>query len=421
MTNQSGHITKRFDLNVGKRCNERCSFCYYLDEIESGNTADLSTSEIKDILKLGRRWGKTRVDFTGGEPSIRRDLPELLDFAREIGYETRCMITNGLVSANKDRLAGFQQAGLNDILVSLHASDAATHDALTQVPGSYAKVLATIGNARELGINLRINHVVSNLNYQRIGELTALAADYQPDALNFLFFNPTRDAMHAERSLNLSYRDITTPLLGALEKYSQRFASLNIRHLPFCLVRGYESHVKTMWQLQYERVEWDWCMDIIHKRGAVYMYAAAIYGMLHMLRHPRFYRTDWNTRLHDSLQMARIRNDRVQPSACRDCRLRYICDGLPREYVHHQGGDEVSPYLNGSLVLEPDHFIPLAEREDAAKEGDVVRFPGTPYFIFGMHSKRRLKGYFQKKKSGKRKKSQPVSFVGNEGAGRRPK
>jgi len=35
-----------------------------------------------------------------------------------------------------------------------------------------------------------------------------------------------------------------------------------------------------MWQLQYEQAEWDWCMDIIHKRGSLYMYGASVLGML---------------------------------------------------------------------------------------------------------------------------------------------
>ena len=172
------NITKRFDLNMGKRCNERCMFCYYLDEIESGNTRDRSTEQVKDILKMGRKWGKTRVDLTGGEPTIRKDLPEIVAYARDIGYETVCIITNGLVTAKKAKLQELQDAGLNDILVSLHAYDAETHDYLVKIKGAHAKVLKTLQNANEIGLNLRVNHVVTNLNYTDVSNLAGLVSPF---------------------------------------------------------------------------------------------------------------------------------------------------------------------------------------------------------------------------------------------------
>ncbi|ROR29708.1 radical SAM protein [Inmirania thermothiophila] len=386
MTTQAAPITKRFDLNVGKRCNERCSFCYYLREIESGDTRDLTTEQIKAVLRVGRSRGKTRVDLTGGEPTIRRDLPEIIRYAREIGYETCCIITNGLVTAQKAKLAALVDAGLNDILVSLHAWDAATHDALVRVPGAHSKVLQTIENAIALGLRPRVNHVVNSHNHRDVEHLVELLSPYRLGALNFIVFNPTRDAVRAEEGLTATYSEIARYLRPALERGARHFDAVNVRHMPFCFLKGHEPRVKTMWQLQYERAEWDWCLDIIHKRGLLFMYAAATAGAILMWRHPRLWRSP--SRLHDALQFARIRNDRMQPPPCRSCRLRFICDGIPRSYAREVGWTELKPYIEGPTITDPAHFIPGSEREEPPRPDDRVRLPDTPTLWLGLHRRR---------------------------------
>jgi MoaA/NifB/PqqE/SkfB family radical SAM enzyme len=380
MTNT--HLTKRFDLNVGKRCNLRCMFCYYLEEINSGYTQDRSTKQIKDILKLGRRWGKTRVDLTGGEPTIRRDLPDIIAYARKIGYETVCIITNGIVTASIEKLKEYNDAGLNDILVSLHAHDAATHDRLVNVKGAQSKVLKTIENAKSLNIEPRINHVVTNINYEKVSILAGVVAVFQPAALNFIVLNPTRDAINADKALSITYTDVAHELRSAIEAHRTKIKTINVRHMPFCMLKGLERHVKTMWQLQYEKVEWDWCMDIIHKRGLLFMAAAAAYGMLRMWRHPRLYQTNWNTKLHDALQYSRILNDRTKPKTCRQCSLHFICDGVPKQFFADRGEAEITPYTFDAPVMDPSHFIPADEKEEPPRVGDYENIPGTPRMWF---------------------------------------
>lgn len=380
------NITKRFDLNVGKRCNERCKFCYYLKEIESGNTKDLSTEDVKEVLRVGRRWGKTRVDLTGGEPTIRRDLSELIQYAKEIGYETICIITNGLVTSDFSKLLMYKESGLNDILVSLHAFDALTHDETVGVKNAHERVLQTMFNAKKLGINLRVNHVVNNLNYTNVLKLAKLVADYEPEALNFIVFNPTRDAFNADTVCGIGYHEISSYLREVLEEYDTIIPSINIRHMPFCFLKGFEKNVKTMWQLQYEKVEWDWCVDILHKRGLLYLSAATLVGMGMMMFHPRFYRTDWSTRIHDALQFTRIVNDRTKVEACRKCDLKRICDGVPKTYAKDRRGEnDMAGYYDGQNIIEPDFYIPDQELEEPRRETDKVKFPNTPWMIFGKH------------------------------------
>ena len=200
--------------------------------------------------------------------------------------------------------------------------------------------------------------------------------------------NPTRDAINADKELSITYQDVGNELRQALDAYHGEIPTINIRHMPFCMLKGHEKHVKTMWQLQYERVEWDWCMDIIHKRGSLFMYGAAAFGMARMWRHPRLYNNGGGSRLHDALQYARIFNDRRQAPECSKCDLRNICDGLPKQYYADRKSGEVAPYTLGQTISDPTHFMPDDEKEDSPKSTDFDNVPGTPSLLFGQYRKR---------------------------------
>jgi len=79
------NLTRRIDLNLGYTCNINCRFCYYQNSMHDGTSAgrkDLSTQDAKRWLLFFRRKGLDAVDLTGGEPTIRRDIVELIAYAR---------------------------------------------------------------------------------------------------------------------------------------------------------------------------------------------------------------------------------------------------------------------------------------------------------------------------------------------------
>ena len=77
-----------------------------------------------------RRHGKDAVDFTGGEPTIRRDIFEIISYAKEIGFKKICLITNGQRLADKEFAKKIVDSGANDFLFSIHEHDEKTYDNL---------------------------------------------------------------------------------------------------------------------------------------------------------------------------------------------------------------------------------------------------------------------------------------------------
>jgi len=124
------------------RCNARCDFCDIWEKPSPYIQLEDVEKNLYDLKKLGVKV----IDFTGGEPLLHQDLPEILSLAKNLGFITT-ITTNGLLyPKNAERLAG-----LVDMLhFSLDSADKAQHDQMRGVP-CYEAVLNSIDIALSLG------------------------------------------------------------------------------------------------------------------------------------------------------------------------------------------------------------------------------------------------------------------------------
>jgi MoaA/NifB/PqqE/SkfB family radical SAM enzyme len=358
-------VTRRLAINMGFTCNLRCRFCYYLESIKAGRTNDASTEEVKRRLRIGRSWGKRAVDLTGGEPTVRADLPELIAYAREIGYKDICIITNGWVIGSEDGyLEKLVSAGLNDVLMSLHGARAHTHESLTCRKGSFDRLLKAAERASKVdGLNFRFNHVVCEQNFDEVAETAARMTSFTPNAINFILFQPTRDASRSDEAIRFkSYTQAAPFVMQAIDRHKASVPHINVRDIPYCLLKGYEPHVKTLCQLQYEKVEWDYCLDVRFKRGQPFFMASVLAGTGLCAGNPYFWSADADNKMHLALQQARIFTARKKGPQCGGCAVTHICDGLVKDYVERNGCSELAPYA-GDRITNPTYFMPRDEIE----------------------------------------------------------
>lgn len=181
------------EVAVTPRCNLRCSFCYYgcgsaaqgsrgallydvIDhrrqtcEAPEAGKREMTATEIGRVLEIIYHEAKTpSVSFTGGEPTLRPDLPRLVGRAKEIGLRVN-LITNGtLVTLS---LAGeLKAAGLDSAQVSLEGVTAETHEAITGVVSSFEKTVGAVKNFLDQGITVHTN---TTLNLRNLEESTRI-------------------------------------------------------------------------------------------------------------------------------------------------------------------------------------------------------------------------------------------------------
>lgn len=147
------------------RCNLRCRFCYAgCGCHREAESPELATADVKRVLDAIRNEAQVpSVSFTGGEPTLRADLPELVRYAAaDLGLRVNLISNGTLIDAGL--AARLREAGLASAQVSLEAPDAARHDALTGAVGSFARSVAAVGHLREAGIRVHTNTTLNREN-----------------------------------------------------------------------------------------------------------------------------------------------------------------------------------------------------------------------------------------------------------------
>ncbi len=146
-------------ISVTDRCNFRCTYCMPEEGIPLKKHEEiLSFYEISEIVKVGVRLGVSKIRLTGGEPLVRKDLPELVRMLSNIqGISEIAMTTNGVYLPKYAKQ--LKEAGLNRVNISLDTLNPEKFNAITRL-GGLKDVLAGIDAALEAGLTpVKINFV----------------------------------------------------------------------------------------------------------------------------------------------------------------------------------------------------------------------------------------------------------------------
>ena len=149
-------------------CNQKCVHCYAAGQALS-EEAELSTDDWKRIIDKCRAALIPQLTFTGGEPTLREDLVELVEYAK--WFITR-LNTNGIL-LTKELTARLKAASLDSVQVTFYSSDEAIHNALVGA-AHYADTVRGIENALDAGLSLSVNTPLCTLNRDYVKSLEFL-------------------------------------------------------------------------------------------------------------------------------------------------------------------------------------------------------------------------------------------------------
>ncbi|TET26040.1 MAG: radical SAM protein [Candidatus Bathyarchaeum sp.] len=150
----------RMDLALTFRCQNDCIHCYAGGPHE---TPELDTDQWKKVIDRLKKIGVFIFTFTGGEPTLREDLPELLQYAQEKGIVTG-LITNGRRLKDKEYVQRLVDAGLDFVQITLESHDPTIHDSITSVKGSWRETVEGIKNAIPTPIYATTNTTLNKYN-----------------------------------------------------------------------------------------------------------------------------------------------------------------------------------------------------------------------------------------------------------------
>lgn len=175
-------------LEVTERCNLRCRFCF----ADGGKkVADPSLEEMKAAIKeIAEKCGGPLLQLSGGEPTLRDDLPELIRYAKEVGCSYVQVNTNGIRLAEEpDYARQLAEAGVDIVFLQFDGTRNEIFEVLRGKPLLETKLKAIqVCNDLKIGVTL-VPTVVKGVNNENLGELVKLAAKLAP-AVRGIHFQP---------------------------------------------------------------------------------------------------------------------------------------------------------------------------------------------------------------------------------------
>ncbi|MFA5146332.1 MAG: radical SAM protein [Candidatus Omnitrophota bacterium] len=151
------------------RCNHRCVHCYNAANGED----ELSREEVFSVLDQLARMGTIQIVFTGGEIFTRPDITDILLHSRRRGLHTMLMTNGSLIT---DRTAGMlRDIGISDVDISFLGSSRETFDSITQVEGSYDKVVSGVMALRLKGIVPVLKACAMKTNMEELADIFEMA------------------------------------------------------------------------------------------------------------------------------------------------------------------------------------------------------------------------------------------------------
>ncbi len=304
-----GKMEIKTAIITGYSCNNNCRFCY--DGGYKRTLPDMSTENIKKELEEGRKRGSGFVDFLGGEPTIRRDILELVRHAKKLGYRTISITTNGKMFYYRDFAKRMVRAGLNSAVFSMHGHNSELHDYLTRSRNSYRYAVRGIKNLRSLskGFYICTNTVIVKDNFMHLHDIAENNASLGADAMEFIFIHPRGHA--------LEHFDEIVPTLTEILPYLKKTVDTGMRH------KILHTHIR---------------------------YVPMCYMLFNLNKLSEFNSRKRMREQHVGpefidleVEKNRANNGRVKGPQCRACKYFNICEGIFKEYADRRGFEELVP------------------------------------------------------------------------------
>ncbi|WP_016731793.1 GTP 3',8-cyclase MoaA [Saccharolobus islandicus] len=186
MIDRFGRPLEDLRITLTHVCNFECFFCHM--EGEEGDNYILSKEDILLVAKVAKNFGINSVKLTGGEPTLRRDLVEIVRGLKQLGYRDVSMTTNGFLL--KDLAYKLKLAGLDRINVSLHAISRETFKKITGVD-AFDRVIEGIKSAIDVGlVPVKLNFVANRRNREEVFKFIELSQNLGVNEIHLIELHP---------------------------------------------------------------------------------------------------------------------------------------------------------------------------------------------------------------------------------------
>jgi len=299
-------------FEVTEMCNHSCFFCYNNATELIGE--QLSYNEIKNILQQLKEVGVFSINFNGGEPLIRSDIFDILEFASNLNFDLHMNTNATLIDDYKaDQIAKF----LHSVCVSVLASEPKKHDFITGQIGSFKRMKEGVSLLLERGVKVEVNVCTFRSNYNDLYNIAKIMAEN-----NVHVFCVTRYILSNPKNIDktIGVKE-TLEVLETLDNIKKEFPTYKEVKLPgpvpFCELPSDKKETLKEWNIPCQ-IGYGLCR--ISPQGIVTPCPISSFYIGNLREYS--FKTLWNNeKWHKYNELLHL------PKACKTCDELYLCRG----------------------------------------------------------------------------------------------
>lgn len=249
-------------LYAGYACNNNCIFCFERDLVFFKKTAAELKKEIKAIRK---RYNFLNV--MGQEPTLRQDLPELLEYASGLGFSQLGLTTNGRMLSYPDYAGKLLASGLDQVVITVAGHNAKMHDRHTQVKGSFTQTLVGIKNVLSAkGAGLVLNIMVTRLNFRELEKMAAFFFKLGVREMNIGHILPFNATIKESKEIVAKMSEVVPHLITVQKKIGSQAKLLFVEYPPCVFRKEYRHLAFPCLEENSTKKRLDLCKKCSHKK-----------------------------------------------------------------------------------------------------------------------------------------------------------
>ncbi len=303
------------DVILGYDCNLACDYCTCLDPAMQGRA--LTTAQVLTALQGGRRDGFDRVSFTGGEPTLRPDLLGLVRAAKQLGYGSVKLQSNGLLLAHAPNVERLSSAGVDRWHVSIHTHEARAYERLVRREGTYAAMVDALRGLVARGLAPTADVILKTDTWPRLPAAVQWLHALGVRSVHLWFVSLTDHNRDNVASLP-NMTDVVPAMREAFAFARAHEMDVRSLHVPRCLLGDDHPHA---WDPASEGVR------VVSPNATFDLRGSRLAGQLHV-------------------------------PACSGCDFETICPGIRVDYLDHRGDAELAA-ARGRPSTVPARGLPI--------------------------------------------------------------
>lgn len=291
----------KLEILFSFNCNVNCEFCSFGHK---DRRKEKPLDDIREEIRKGRKEKIDYISFTGGEPTIRKELTPMIKYAKDLGFKNIEIQSNGRMLSYRSFCKKLIKAGVNHWIISLHGNKK-LHDELTRTKGSFEEAVEGVKNLKILNQPVHVNTVIVKRNYKKLPEITKMLSDLNVDRIHYLFVNPDGYSRYNKKVIP-KMSNTSEYLKKAIDEALKTNMDVGVFYMPFCVLekeerKDYKKYIRSFGSVELRGPDLD--VDLSERRE----------------------------------------KQNVKFNECKKCTYNDKCYGVRKEYVELYGSNEFRP------------------------------------------------------------------------------